>query len=256
MRQLTSLDALFLALEDTRTFGHVSGLAIYDCSTAAGGVLTSRAVKDLIGDRLHLLPPLRWRLAEVPFGIDYPYWFDEPEVDLDYHVTELVLPAPGDDAQLAEQVARLVARPLDRSRPLWEMCLVHGLAGKRVAVVTKLHHAAMDGMSMAELASILLDLGPGQDLPASLSRRPRYEPSRLSMLGLGVIGLSSRPARALRSLPAVLPHLDAVPTLRALPGVGTVARVSRWLARRTPTTTASGVPARDSAPPERVSTDG
>jgi WS/DGAT/MGAT family acyltransferase len=189
-----------------------------------------------------LLPPLRWRLAEVPFGIDHPYWFDEPEVDLDYHVTELALPAPGDDAQLAEQVARLVARPLDRSRPLWEMCLVHGLAGKRVAVVTKLHHAAMDGMSTAELASILLDLGPGQDLPASLSRRPRYEPSRLSMLGLGVIGLSSRPARALRSLPAVLPHLDAVPTLRALPGVGTVARVSRWLARRTPTT-ASGVPA-------------
>jgi diacylglycerol O-acyltransferase / wax synthase len=244
MRQLTSLDALFLALEDTRTFGHVSGLAIYDCHAAPDGVLTSRAVKELIGDRLHLLPPLRWRLAEVPFGIDYPYWFDEPEVDLDYHVTELVLPAPGDDAQLAEQVARLVARPLDRSRPLWEMYLVHGLAGKRVAVVTKLHHAAMDGVSTAEFASILFDLGPGaQDLPASPPRRPRYEPSRLSMLGLGVIGLSSRPAVALRSLPAVLPHLDAVPTVRALPGVRTVARVSRWLARRTPTTTAPGVAA-------------
>jgi hypothetical protein len=84
---------------------------------------------------------------------------------------------------LAEQLARLVARPLDRSRPLWEVYLVHGLAGKRVAVVTKLHHAAMDGMSTAELASILLDLGPGaQDLPASPPRRPRYEPSRLSML--------------------------------------------------------------------------
>jgi WS/DGAT/MGAT family acyltransferase len=244
MRQLTSLDALFLALEDTRTFGHVSGLANYDCSTAAGGVLTGRAVKDLIGDRLHLLPPLRWRLAEVPFGMDHPYWFDDPAVDLDYHVTELVLPAPGDDAQLAEQVARLVARPLDRSRPLWEMYLVRGLAGERVAVVTKLHHAAMDGLSAAELASILLDIGPGaQDLPGSPLRRPRYEPSRLAMLGLGVVGLSSRPSVALRSLPAVLPRLDAVPTVRALPGVSTVACVSQWLARRSPTTTASGVAA-------------
>ena len=78
-------------------------------------------------DRLHLLPPFRWRLATVPLGLDRPYWIDAGSVDLEYHVRELALPSPGDNRQLAEQVARIISRPLDRSRPLWELYVIEGL---------------------------------------------------------------------------------------------------------------------------------
>ena len=139
MRQLTSLDAQFLALEDGRNLGHVSGLAIYDPSTAPGGVLNAARVRDLVAERIHLLPPFRWRLVTVPFGLDHPYWVDDEHFDLGYHVREIALPPPGDHAQLSEQAARIFARPLDRARPLWELYVIHGLEGGRVAVLTKIH---------------------------------------------------------------------------------------------------------------------
>ena len=127
MRQLTSVDAQFLALENARQSGHVGGLAILDPSTTPTGKLELADVQQMLAERLPLLPPMRWRLAEVPFGLDYPYWVDDPDFDLDFHVRELALPAPGTDEKLAEQVARIVARPLDRARPLWELYLIHGL---------------------------------------------------------------------------------------------------------------------------------
>src|ERR671922_2591814 len=138
MRQLTALDAQFLALETPRQYGHVAGVAVVDPSTAPGGTLQCADLQDLLVERLPLLPPLRWRLAEVPFGLDYPYWIDDPDFDLDFHVRELALPAPGSDKQLAEQVARIVARPLDRSRPLWELYLIHGIEAGGVAMLTKI----------------------------------------------------------------------------------------------------------------------
>src|SRR4051795_11612066 len=144
MRQLTSLDAQFLALENARQTGHVAGLAIYDTSTAPDGRLTCAEMKELISSRLHLLPPLRWKLVEVPLGADYPYWVDDTDFDLDFHVRELALPPPGTDDKLADQVARIVARPLDRARPLWELYLIHGLEHGHVAMLTKIHHATID----------------------------------------------------------------------------------------------------------------
>src|SRR5919112_3420 len=126
MRQLTSLDAQFLALENPRQSGHVAGLAILDPTTAQGR-FGCRQVTELLRERLPLLPPLRWRLAEVPLGLDYPYWVDDPHFDLDYHVRELALPGPYSDHKLSEQVARIFSRPLDRARPLWELYLIHGL---------------------------------------------------------------------------------------------------------------------------------
>ena len=95
MRQLTSLDTQFLALENDRQTGHVGGLAILDASTAPAGEFTCREVKGLLRERLPLLPPLRWRLAGVPLGLDYPYWVDDVHFDLHFHVRELALPAPG-----------------------------------------------------------------------------------------------------------------------------------------------------------------
>jgi hypothetical protein len=128
MRQLTSLDVQFLAAEDGRTHGHVSAVAILDPSTTATGELTLADITGVFSERLHLLPPLRWRLVEVPLGLDYPCWLDDPDFDLEFHIRELHLPPPGTMSQLAEQVSRIVSRPLDRARPLWECYLlcVHG----------------------------------------------------------------------------------------------------------------------------------
>src|SRR5437660_2863931 len=138
MRQLTSLDQQFLALEDARHVGHVGAVAVLDPSTAPGGELTLEDLQHLVAERLPLIPPFRWRLAEVPFDLDYDYWLDDPDFDLDFHVRELALPPGGTEGKLAEQVARIFARQLDRSRPLWELYLVHGLPDGRVGVMTKI----------------------------------------------------------------------------------------------------------------------
>src|SRR4051795_6187930 len=160
MRQLTSLDAQFLALENSRQTGHVGSLAMLDASTAPGGRFGCAQVTRLLSERESQLPPLRWRLAAVPLGLDHPYWVQEAEIDLGYHVREMALAAPGSDAQLAEQVARIVSRPLDRARPLWELYLIHGLPGGDVGMLTKSHHALIDGISGAEIMGLLLDLSP------------------------------------------------------------------------------------------------
>src|SRR5882757_7787396 len=166
MRQLTSLDAQFLAMETPQTWGHVSGLAIYDPSTAPGGHLTTEDLGRVLSRRLHLLPPFRWRLVWVPFGLDHPYWIEDENFDLDFHIRESAVPPPGDDRQLAETVSRIVARPLDRRHPLWELYLIHGLPDGRVGLLTKVHHSVVDGVSGNEILSVLLDLEPrGRKIP-------------------------------------------------------------------------------------------
>ncbi|WP_188187741.1 WS/DGAT/MGAT family O-acyltransferase [Nonomuraea sp. SYSU D8015] len=157
MRQLTALDAQFLNVETATTAAHVAGLAILD---SADGAVNREALTELLLDRLHLSPALSLRLAEVPLGLDRPYWVPDPDFDLGNHLFELTLPAPGHDWQLAEAVARLHARRLDRAHPLWEMHLINGLPGGRVAIYTKVHHAAIDGVSGAETLAALLDLTP------------------------------------------------------------------------------------------------
>ena len=231
MRQLTSLDAQFLALETPRIVGHVSGLAIFDPSTAPGDEDMTVRVRRLLAERLHLVPPFRWRLVGVPFGLDHPYWIEDPEFDLDFHIRETAVPAPGDDAQLAELTARICARPLDRAHPLWELYVIYGVRGDRVALLTKVHHAAVDGMSGAEIMSILYDLGPeGRDVPADEGVHGEREPSQLELLGRGLIGLP-RPLKGLAVLPAALPRLDSVPVVGALPGAKTAGRMAMRVAK-------------------------
>jgi diacylglycerol O-acyltransferase / wax synthase len=233
MRQLTSLDAQFLALETPRQSGHVAGLAILDTSTAPTGELTLAGIQSLIAERLPLLPPLRWRLQEVPLGLDYPYWADDIDFDLDFHVRELALPAPGNDAQLAEQVARIASRPLDRAKPLWELYLIHGLESGHTAMLTKIHHAVIDGMSGAEIMGLLLDLTPeGREVPTP-DRWGDEEPppGELGMFARGLLGLPRYPMRALRSLPAAVPNLEETP-FATLPGAGTVGRLAKAVTGR------------------------
>jgi WS/DGAT/MGAT family acyltransferase len=184
-----------------------------------------------MSERLPLLPPLRWRLAEVPLGLDYPYWIEDPEFDLDFHVRELALPAPGTHAKLAEQVARIIARPLDRSRPLWELYLIHGLEGGGVGMLTKIHHAVIDGLSGAEIMGVLFDLAPeGREVDSPVPSEPEREPSDLEMLARGLAGVPRYPVRMLRSLPRTLPNLTDTP-FSGVPGTGTVSRVSERIQR-------------------------
>ena len=226
MRQLTSLDAQFLAVESARTYGHVGGLAVYDPSTAPGGKVELADVCRAVGERLHLLPPFRWRLVEVPFGLDLPYWIEDPDFDLDFHIRDSAVPPPGDDRQLAETVARIFARPLDRSHPLWELYLIHGLEGGRIAHLTKVHHSVVDGVSGNEILTVLLDDSPeGRDIPPPEEQpRPERVPSDLEMLGRGIAGLPRQPLRALRSIPTAVPNLTELPGANAFPGVPTLSR--------------------------------
>lgn len=228
MRQLTALDQQFLALEDSRHYGHVGALSIYDPSTAPGGELTLPRLQDLIAQRLPLVPPFRWRLAQVPFNLDYGYWVDDPDFDLEFHVRELALAPPGTDAQLAEQVARIYARPLDRARPLWELYLIHGLPEGRVAVMSKIHHAVIDGLSGAEIMGALLDLSPEgrRDLPPPLGEPSDRSPGDLTMLGRGLLGVPRYPLRLLRSVPRALPNIEEVPSIAAVPGLKRVGRLA------------------------------
>jgi WS/DGAT/MGAT family acyltransferase len=226
MRQLTSLDAQFLGVESARTFGHVSSLAIYDPSTAPGGTLELTDLSRLVAARLHLLPPFRWRLVEVPFGLDLPYWIEDPDFDLDFHIREAAIPPPATDEQIAEVVARIFARPLDRAHPLWELYLVRGLPDGKVGLMTKVHHSVVDGVSGNELLTVLLDPSPEvRDVPEPEGdQRGERVPSDVEMLARGVASLPLQPLRALRALPATLPALTEVPGANALPGVPALSR--------------------------------
>ncbi|MCP4005947.1 MAG: wax ester/triacylglycerol synthase family O-acyltransferase [bacterium] len=231
MEQLTGLDTSFLNLETPTTYGHVSGLAIFDPSTSPGAPASFEDIKQLISDRIHLLPPYRRRLVEVPLGLDHPYWIEDPDFDLDFHVRNIGLPPPGDAHQLAEQVSRIVARPLDRSRPLWELYVIEGLEKGLFAQLTKIHHCAIDGVSGAEILTSLLDLDPVPRIvdPPRRAWRPEPEPSQLEMLARGLWAVAGTPRKAfrlgrdsLRNLPALTRSLG----FGELPGTSVIRRIA------------------------------
>lgn len=196
MKQLTGLDATFLFLETSSQFGHVSSFSVFERPDATYEPLA--AWRQQIERRLHLLEPLRRRLREVPLGLDHPYWIDDPDFDLDFHVRHTAVAPPGDDRQLGELVARIVARPLDRSRPLWESYVIEGLPGDLFAILTKVHHATVDGASGVELLTLMLDADPAGDelLPPDHEWTPDRVPSDGEMVLRGLGGLVRKPGRA------------------------------------------------------------
>ncbi|MFP6654340.1 MAG: wax ester/triacylglycerol synthase family O-acyltransferase [Myxococcota bacterium] len=217
MQQLNGLDAAFLNLETATTPTHVAGLAIYDQSTAPDGAVTFKGILANIESRLHLARCFRQRLARVPFGFDHPYWIEDADFDLEFHVRHIALPKPGDWRQLCIQVARLHARPLDLNRPLWEMYVIEGLddveglpAGS-FAIMTKLHHAAIDGVSGVELTAALHDLVPDGKAPEPESPWvPESEPSMLELALRSTANNIKQPFRFARILSAAAP-----PAIRA-----------------------------------------
>jgi diacylglycerol O-acyltransferase / wax synthase len=198
MQQLTGLDAAFLALETANATGHVGGVCVLD-PTDAPKPLTLARLTEVLAERVPLVPVLRRKLLNVPFGLDQPYWIDDADFDIEYHIREIALPRPGSVAQLTEQVSRLHARPLDRSRPLWEIYLITGLAKRRAAVYTKIHHAAIDGVSGAELLTVLLDLSPeGRVVPATAPFRPARPPGPVTLAAMAGARMAWRPVQTVR----------------------------------------------------------
>jgi WS/DGAT/MGAT family acyltransferase len=166
MQQLSAQDASFVYLETPHTPMHIGSVGIYDPSTAPGGFVRFKDILRFIASRLQGARSFRQRLVRVPFDVDHPYWIEDPEFDLEFHVRHIALPKPGDWRQLCIQVARLHARPLDLSKPLWEFTVVEGLDNIPglppgcFALVSKVHHAAIDGMSGVEMSAAVHDLDP------------------------------------------------------------------------------------------------
>ncbi len=226
LRQLTALDAQFLAIESDRNYGHVGGLAILDPSTAPGGKLTVEDLRSLILDRVHLVAPFTQRLVEVPFSIDWPYWTQDEHFDIGYHCREIALPAPGSHEQLLEQVGRIYSRRLDRSRPLWEIYLIHGLEGGKVALLSKSHHAAIDGMSGSEILTALYDITPEpRDVGVPDELPDQTPPDGKDLLLMWAKGIPRAPLNIADRLATVVPHVDMALSAFGLPGSRRISRI-------------------------------
>jgi WS/DGAT/MGAT family acyltransferase len=170
MKQLSGMDNLFLAMDQGHQHLHVAGLGIYDPSTAPGGKVRFKSILNFFVNRLNASKVFRRRLVCVPQDLDRPYWVEDGEIDVEYHVRHIALPQPGDWRQLMIQVARLHSRPLDMTKPLWEAYIIEGLDNipgippGSFAVYTKFHHAAVDGEAGAVIIRALHALSPGEGL--------------------------------------------------------------------------------------------
>jgi diacylglycerol O-acyltransferase / wax synthase len=177
MQQLSGLDASFLYLETANAPMHISGLGIYDQSSAPGGKVRFKTIIDNTVNRISRLPSLTRHLVNVPLNLDHPWWVSDGSFDPEFHIRHISLPEPGDWRQLCIQISRLHARPLDRGRPLWELYVIEGLDNLEgyppgcFAIFTKMHHAAVDGASGMEITAAMHDLSAD----ASVSNKP-YTP--------------------------------------------------------------------------------
>ena len=202
MQQLTGLDASFLYLETPNAPMHISGLAIYDQSTAPAGKVRFKQIIDNTAQRIKRLGSLSRRLVTVPLGLDHPYWISDGSFDPEFHIRHIALPAPGDWRQLCILISRIHARPLDRAHPLWELYVIEGLnniegyPNNCFAIFTKMHHAAVDGASGMEITAATHDLGPEvaqQREPYALS--VDETPSKLGLLARAQLNTLKQPFR-------------------------------------------------------------
>jgi len=191
--RLTPLDSSFLYMEEPTTPMHVGGVAVF--RLPEDGFDYERLV-DLFQDRIGYVPRYRQRVRGVPGQLAAPVWVDDEDFDITYHVRRSALPRPGSDQQLHELVARLLSRPLDRTRPLWETYLVEGLSDERFAVVTKTHQAMVDGVGAVDIGEVLLDTEVTDVDEEHEEWLPRPEPSSVSLLADALTELLRRPSAA------------------------------------------------------------
>jgi diacylglycerol O-acyltransferase / wax synthase len=189
--RLSPLDASFLFAEHRTAAMHVG--AVMTFALPERGPLDLDALVELIGRRLPLVPRYRQKVRDVPGHLGLPVWVDDPGFDLAFHVRRSALPAPGTEQVLRELVGRLLARQLDRSRPLWEVYLIEGLADGRFAVVTKTHHAMVDGLASMDIGAVLLDPTPQPRETPPDDWDPTPEPSALELAADAVLHALRRP---------------------------------------------------------------
>ncbi|MCB0033614.1 MAG: wax ester/triacylglycerol synthase family O-acyltransferase, partial [Anaerolineales bacterium] len=201
MQPLSGLDASFLYLETPTSHMHVGGVAVLE------GSLKFEEFRDLLASRIHLSPKMRQRLIQVPLSIDYPYWADDPNFDINLHLQHLALPQPGAWRQLRDLASSIFSKPLDRSRPLWEFTFVEGLdnipqvpAGS-VAIIGKIHHAAVDGVAGADLLALLFDLTPEpRKVKPPEPFKPAPLPNEITVATQSAINFAKKPLK----LPSIL----------------------------------------------------
>lgn len=203
LRALSGLDAGFLYLETPEQPMHVGSLTIYDPPADLAGPFADR-VRAHLARRLHLAPLLHQRLEQMPLELGHPVWVEAGEVDLDWHVRGERLDRPGSLAQLEARVAELHAQTLDRTRPLWQFTVFDGLAGGRVAMFARVHHAALDGAAGVQLAHAMMDLGAvPRDVAPAHARRAR-DPGKRKLLGELFSNSVAQYAKLAKSMPDAL----------------------------------------------------
>jgi WS/DGAT/MGAT family acyltransferase len=229
--RLTPLDASFLHLEDQNQPMHVGCVMIFDGRPPAYDDFV-----DHVGSRLSMVPRYRQKLANVPFGQGRPRWVDDQSFDLRFHVRQTALPAPGTERELKNLAARIFANPLDRERPLWEMWLIEGLADGRFAVLSKTHHAMVDGVSGLDILSVLFAPEDEADRTESNDWEPQPAPGGLQMLAEALVERMTQPTEILRGVRALIrrPRQVAEKAFQYAVGAGALAWAGLRPAPRTP----------------------
>ena len=206
MRRLSGADSLFVFNETRACHQHTLKIAVVD-PAGADMPVDYHALREQIREALPLLEPFRWRLVRVPFDVGHPYWVDAPDLDLDYHVQRVALPAPGGRRELAEVISRIASVGLDRNQPLWQVWFVEGLADGQVAYITKVHHSLADGVASERLLSAAFaDRREHTPMGSLESLHAEPVPGRFRLFALGI-------ADALRlfvGLPGLLLHTARV----------------------------------------------
>ena len=225
MQRLSGFDAAFLLMETPNAPMHMGTVAIFDPATAPDGLVRFKRIIQTLEERAHLAPHLKQRLLEVPFNADFPYWVRDAAFDPEFHIRHIALPRPGDWRQLCIQVARLHSRALDRSRPLWELYVIEGLDNVEgippgsFALVSKTHHAAIDGSSNYDVGTAMCDPTPEiRQLPGAEQWQADKPPSLLELAGMAYQNNITRGRRYLDFLQRTIPTLGS--SLRALSGNG------------------------------------
>jgi diacylglycerol O-acyltransferase len=200
--RLSALDVSFLYLESAATPMHVGGVAVFEPASDIDRGFDYGALRRLVSRRISLVPRYRQKVRWVPGHLANPVWVDDEDFDISYHVRRSALPRPGSGDQLRELVGRVQSRQLDRDRPLWEIYLVEGLADGRFAIITKTHHALVDGITAVDIAGLLLDPTPvPREVPED-GWAPAREPSRVDLVVAAVVENLRRPTQVIETVRA------------------------------------------------------